>query len=183
MKLTKINKNQTTPITLATLLIILGLIIISLPILDIINLKFTLYFAFGTIAIFNLISYIITHKDKDLESILTFSISVFIIILIAILGVSETVNVAVILTIWVAVVSIIRLKKADYYDDRKNKAWIIQMVSLAIFIITGILTAINLNHSAEIKVLLFGYFFLINGILELIDPLILHLGKLNENSK
>lgn len=183
MKLAKINKNQKTPITLAILLIIIGLTIISFPILDIINLKFTLYFAFGSIALFNLVSYIITHKDQDIESILTFSASVLIIILIALLGLKENVNIAVILLLWVAFISFIRLKKADYYDDRKNKAWIIQMVSLAIFIITGILTSINLNHSTEIKELLFGYFFLINGILELIDPLILHLGKLNENSK
>ena len=88
-----------------------------------------------------------------------------------------------ILFIWTAFISLVRLKKADYYNDRKNKAWIIQMVSIAIFVLTGLLTAINMSYSSEIQILLFGYFFLINGILELVDPLILYIGKLNENSK
>ena len=69
------NKKQLTPVVLATFLIIIGVITISLPILDFINLRLTLYGAFGLIALFNLVSFIITYKDKDVESILTFLVS------------------------------------------------------------------------------------------------------------
>lgn len=177
------NKKQLTPIVLAILLIIIGVSIISLPVLDLVNLRSTLYVAFGLIALFNLVSFIITYKDKDVESLLTFLVSTAIIILVKILNLKEFFNVSMILFIWVAFISLVRLKKADYYNDRKNKAWIIQMVSIAIFVLTGLLTAINMSYSSKVQTLLFGYFFLINGILELVDPLILYIGKLNENSK
>ena len=177
------NKNKLTPVVLAILLIILGVVIISLPVLDFVNLKVTLFVSFGLIAIFNLVSFIITYKDKDVESLLTFIVSALILFLVGYLDLKKFVNVAMILMIWVAFISLVRLKKADYYNDRKNKAWIIQMVSIAIFILTGLLTAVNLSYSSTIQTLLFGYFFLINGILELVDPLILYIGKLNENSK
>lgn len=177
------NKKQLTPVVLAILLIIIGVVIIALPVLDFVNLKVTLFSSFGLIALFNLISFIITYKDKDLESLLTFIVSGLILFLVVYLDLTKFVNVAMILMIWVAFISLVRLKKADYYNDRKNKAWIIQMVSIAIFILTGLLTAVNLSYSSTIQTLLFGYFFLINGILELVDPLILYIGKLNENSK
>ena len=182
-KMNKLRKKQLTPIVLAVLLMIIGFINISLPILGVINLKGTLLMSFGFIAIFNLVSFCITYKDKDLESILTFVVSLGIMILSAIFDLSKNVNIAIILMVWVAFISLIRLKKADYYDDRKNKAWIIQMVSIAIFILTGLLTSLNLSYSGKIQTLVLGYFFLINGILELVDPLILYLGKLNENRK
>lgn len=179
----KIKKKQLTPVVLAVLLMIIGFINISLPILGVINLKGTLLMSFGLIALFNLVSFCITYKDKDLESILTFIVSLGIMILSAILNLKQNVNVAIIIMVWVAFISLVRLKKADYYDDRKNKAWIIQMVSIAIFILTGLLTALNLSYSGEVQTLVLGYFFLINGILELVDPLILYLGNLNEDSK
>lgn len=182
-KMNKLRKKQLTPIVLAVLLMIIGFINISLPILGVINLKGTLLMSFGLISLFNLVSFCITYKDKDLESILTFIVSIVIMILIGLLDLKQNVNVAVILMVWVAFISLVRLKKADYYNDRKNKAWVIQMISIAIFILTGLLTAVNLSFTSKVQILILGYFFLINGILELVDPLILYLGKLNENRK
>lgn len=176
-------KKSRTPIVLAILLIIIGVFILSLPILDLVNIRLTLLLTFGSIAFFNLTSYLITYKDKDLESLLTCIVSVIISFLIGYLNLSIAGNVAIILMIWVAFISLVRLKKADYYNDRRNKLWIIQMVSLAIFILTGLITSINLSYSSTIQTLMFGYFFLINGILELVDPLVLYIGKLNENRK
>lgn len=179
----KMNKKQLTPLVLAILLIIIGVIDLTLPVLGIINLKRMLLASFGLIALFNLISFIITYKDKDIESILTFIVSLLIMTLSCFLDLKQNVNVAIVLMIWVAFISLVRLKKADYYNDCKNKAWIIQMISIAIFILTGLLTAVNLSYTSKIQILIFGYFFLINGILELVDPLVLYLGKLNENNK
>ena len=49
----------------------------------------------------------------------------------------------------------------------------------------GILTAINLNYNSDIQILMLGYFFFTNGILEFIDPIIITLTKesTNENRK
>lgn len=176
-------KKSKTPIVLAIILIIMGVIIISLPILKFVNVRMTLLITFGLIAFFNIVSFIITHKDKDVESLLTFIVSGIIMLLVGFMDITITTNLAIILMIWIAFISLIRLKKADYYNDRKNRVWIIQMASLALFVITGLLTSVNLFYSSEIQTLVLGYFFLINGILELQDPLMLYIGKLNENRK
>ena len=71
--------------------------------------------------------------------------------------------------------SLIKLKKADYYNDRRNKTWILEVVTLILFILSGLLTTINLYYENDIQVLVLGYFYLIHGILELVDPLTIYL--------
>ena len=73
--------------------------------------------------------------------------------------------------------SLIKLKKGDYYNDRKNKMWIVEVISLVLFILAGLLTTMNLYYENDIQVLILGYFFLIHGMLELFDPLIIGLQK------
>ena len=67
--------------------------------------------------------------------------------------------------------SLIKLKESDYYHDRKNKIWLLNIVNLVIFIISGIIASLNLYYTQDIQILVLGFFFLINGILELMDPL------------
>ena len=82
---------------------------------------------------------------------------------------------ALTLFIWISLMSIIKLKKADYYNDRKNGIWILEIVCLILFILSGLLSTINLYYENDIQVLVLGYFYLIHGILEIIDPLVIHL--------
>ena len=44
-------------------------------------------------------------------------------------------------------------------------------IYLILFILTGILATLNLYYTNDIQVLVLGFFFLINGILELMDPI------------
>lgn len=176
-------RKQKISIILAILSMIIGIVIISLPILKLVNFKRTIFLSFLTIGIFNLVCFIYTHKDKDLESLYTFIACTLIAVLSLFLNFKKSINSALVLMLFVALLSFVRLKKADYYHDRKNKAWIIQMVTLSIFVLAGLLSSLNLYYTSEIKVLVFGYFFFINGILELVDPLILYLENLNENRK
>jgi len=67
--------------------------------------------------------------------------------------------------------SLVRLKKADYYHDRKNFLWMLHIITLCIFLLISLLTAINLYYSSSVQILMLGNFFFINGILDLIDPL------------
>ena len=57
----------------------------------------------------------------------------------------------------------------------KNKLWELNIVNLILFIISGILAAVSLNYTGEVQILVIGFFFLINGILELMDPLAAYL--------
>ena len=49
--------------------------------------------------------------------------------------------------------------------------WKLRIVLLLLFMLIGIVTSISLNYSDNVRVMVLGYFFLIHGILELIDPI------------
>lgn len=68
--------------------------------------------------------------------------------------------------------SIIKLIKVDYYHDRNNKMFYINMTSLILFLIIGVLTGINLFFDNTVQVLILGYFFIANGLLNLAEDAI-----------
>ena len=68
--------------------------------------------------------------------------------------------------------SLIKLKKADYYHDRRDRMWKLNILMLGIFILCGLLTSINLYYEADVQVIVIGFFFMINGILEMFDPIV-----------
>ena len=53
--------------------------------------------------------------------------------------------------------------------------WIFEVICLVLFILTGLLTTMNLYYENDIQVLVLGYFFLIHGMLELFDPIVISL--------
>lgn len=73
--------------------------------------------------------------------------------------------------------SLIKLKKADFYHDRENKMWILRLLILFIFIASGLLTSINLFYDNSVQILLIGYFFLVNSILDTISPLVEYISR------
>jgi hypothetical protein len=80
-------------------------------------------------------------------------------------------NLALVMLMWIIFMSLIKLKKCDYYHDRQKRIYILRIITLLLFILIGLLTVINLYYDAEIQVLILGYFYFIHGILELVDPI------------
>ena len=60
-------------------------------------------------------------------------------------------NLALVLFGWIALNSLAKLKKADYYNDRRDRMYKYGLLDLAIFLIAGIIAC--------------------NGILEVFDPI------------
>ena len=79
--------------------------------------------------------------------------------------------------------SLIKLKNADFYHDRENKMWILRLLILFIFIASGLLTSINLFYDNSVQILLIGYFFLVNSILDTISPLVEYISRGNKNGE
>ena len=115
-------------------------------------------------------------KEKDYESLFTSIISGIGIIATCLLELN-TKNIVLILMVWMGLMSLIKLKKADFYHDRENKMWILRLLILFIFIASGLLTSINLFYDNSVQILLIGYFFLVNSILDTISPLIEYISR------
>ena len=62
--------------------------------------------------------------------------------------------------------------------------WILRLLILFIFIASGLLTSINLFYDNSVQILLIGYFFLVNSILDTVSPLIEYISRgIYENNK
>ena len=167
-------KKYKLEIMVALISILTGAIALFLPFVGVSDCKTVLIVSFGLMTLVSALLYINKPKDKDYESLYTFIVSLIMLIVTFIIKIGPL-NLALMLLLYVMFLSLIRLKKADFYHDRRNRMWQVNIVTLAILILTGILTSINLYYQSEVQILMFGYFFLINGILELIDPLVLFL--------
>ena len=152
-------------------LLIIGIVVIILGITGYKNVKLLLVIIFGIYALLNLMQFALTNKSKDFEGLYTFIASLILCGISYYINFNFVNNITVVILGWVGMMSVIKLIKTDYYNDRKDKMWKIRLFTLIVFIVAGVLTSISLNYSSNIQVLVIGYFFFIHGILELIDPL------------
>ena len=169
-------RKQKVDLIIAIFLILIGVTLMIFPNFKILDLEVILFSVMMAYATLNLIQFIFTRDSKDYEGLFT---SIFSY-LIGVGGLyfdlfNGGVEMVAIILAWIILMSLVKFKKCDYYHDRKNKMWIIRIVTLIIFIVTGLLTCINLYYSNEVQILILGFFFYIHGILELIDPLSVYL--------
>jgi hypothetical protein len=102
--------------------------------------------------------------------------SIISLVVLGLLDVDENpFNMAIVLFVWVTLMSLVKLKKCDYYHDRHKKIWVLKMINLLVFILTGLLSVINLYYDHTVQLLVLGFFFFIHGLLELTDPVTMYL--------
>ena len=170
------NKKQKVELIIAAFLIICGSLVLIFPLFQFVKVKFIFISVLAVYGLLNLIKFILVRESKDYEGLFTTLASIVALIVVCFLDVDNVPwYLALSLFIWIIFMSLIKLKKADYYNDRKNKVWILEIVTLILFILSGLLTTINLYYENDIQVLVLGYFYLIHGILEFVDPLTIYL--------
>lgn len=156
----------------AVLLIVIGSVVLIFPLLNIINVKYIFIGVLTFYGIMNLIQFLLTSKDKDYEGLFTMFASIVALLIIALRSPDLTpLDLALTLFIWMSLMSLIKLKKCDYYHDRHKNIYILKIITLILFILSGLLTVINLYYQAKVQVLVLGFFYFIHGILELVDPI------------
>lgn len=166
-------KKQKVDTTVSLILLLIAVILLILPLFNFDNLNIIIPTIFGLYAIIHIVQYILTSSSKDNESICTGIVSLAIMILSIIIELNNTYKaLALTLMIWVSLVSLIKLKKVDYYHDKRDRMWKINAMSLAIFILSGLLTCINLPYDSTVRIIIIGFFLFINALLKLIDPII-----------
>lgn len=169
-------KKQKVDFTIAIILILIGICLLLIPLLKLTNIKITFISIMSLYSLLNLIQFVLTRKSKDYEGLYTMCASIIVLIVSIILKVGNSeLSLALSLMIWVILMSITKLIKTDYYEDRNDKMWKLKVLTLILFIITGLLTSINLYYEPQVQTLIIGFFFFIHGILEIIDPMVKYL--------
>ena len=155
-------------------LMLIAAIVLLLPSFKVNDLSFILKMIFGFYALIKFVQFILIMKDKDYESLFTSIVSLVSLISLFIIEPSNK-HLILVLMIWMGLMCLVKLKKADFYHDRKNKMWILRLFILFAFLTTGLLTGMNLYYESSVQTIIIGFFFFINGILDIIDPLALYL--------
>lgn len=164
-------EKQKVDFVIDLILIIIGMFNIFLGVIHFNNIKCLFVIIMILYAILNMIQYVLTKKNKDLEGLYTFFASLAIAITANFINFNNTNNLTLLLLSWVILMSVIKFLKTDYYNDRRDRMWKIRIFTLVVFMAAGVLTGISFNFTNDVKVLVLGYFFFIHGLLELIDPL------------
>ena len=166
------NRRTLVEFVTAWLLILIATVVILLPIFNITNVRIIFIVIISLYGVIHLVKNFLILNNKEYSGFSTAIASLVILICLLFIDINDSPwNLALLLFIWVILMSLTKLKESDYYHDRKNKVWVLNIVNLILFILTGILTTLNLYYTNDIQVLVLGFFFLINGILELMDPI------------
>ncbi len=152
-------------------LFILACVIMIFPILEINDVKLVLELIFGFYTLIKLSSFIIIFKEHDYENLFTGLISLGCLISLFLVSLSAK-NIGLIILIWLGVMALIKLKKADFYHDRSNKMWILRIFILIAFLSVGLLLGINLIQDKQVQILLISFIFIVNSLLDTIDPIV-----------
>lgn len=156
------------------ILLVFASVILLLPTLNVTDLKIVLTIIFSVYAFVKLMEFILTFEEKDYESLFTFLISSAGIIATNVMNLT-TKNIALLILIWMGVMCLIKLKKTDFYHDRKSKMWILRLFMLFVFLTIGLLTGMNLTEDVREQMIVIGNFFFVNSLLDTIDPIVVYL--------
>lgn len=166
---------QKIDIIISLLIILFGLIILILPIFDFTNTKFLSIIIYSIYTILGGIKFLFEEKTKDYDGIYLAISSVIPLIITIIFKPETSRQISLILSLWIILVSISKLKKIDYYHDRRDRMWKVRTFILGLFILTGLISSVNLAFSNPTQIIAFGYLTFIHGILELFDPILKYL--------
>lgn len=166
-------KKQKVDVTVGLVLLFISIVMLVLPLFNVSNLNIIMPLVFGLYSIVNIIQYLLTKESKDKEGMYTTFASLVAMLESIIFNMNENYKLtALLLMTWITFMSLIKLKKADYYHDKNDRMWKIRSLTLVLFILSGLLTSVNLFYDNEIRLIIIGYFFFIHAILEIIDPII-----------
>ena len=167
-------KKVVIDLIVSIILLILASIILLLPTFRIKDVKMVLLMIFSIYAALKFIQFIFIFKERDFESLFTGFISLLGFVSLLFVKIT-TQKLVLILLVWMGVMSLIKLKKADFYHDRENKMWILRLFMLFVFLVSGLLMGMNLAYERTVQITIIGFFFFINSLLDTIDPIVIYL--------
>ncbi len=85
-----------------------------------------------------------------------------------------TKNIILIFLVWLGLNSLVKLKKADYYHDKKDKMWIFKIFTLFIILSLGLIISLNLQTN-DVNIKLFSLFFMFYSAIDGIEALMLYI--------
>ncbi len=160
-----------TNLIVSFVLLLMGILMLIVPFLEFMEPNMLLYVVFSIYALVKIIEVIITKNNNgDYEDIFTaIACSLAAISGFKFISYDPPMVLSLTLASWVGIMAIIKLIKLDYYHDRENGMLYVNLITFSLFLLLGFLTSINLYFNETVQVLMLGFFFVINGLLNLAE--------------
>ncbi len=159
-------------------LILYGTFLLCSSYISFSNIKVFISLFFLFYGLFHLLAYLIDTKEKEYSNLWL----VFIGLVLAILSFywidfSISKSFAFLILGFSFFVSIVKLKKADYFHDRKSKFWMFVVSELLLFLLFSILTSLHFFYEESVLIIVLGFYVFGVGIFEFFESFILLLTK------
>ena len=102
-------RKEKVDLIIAILLVLLGSTLLVFPALKIVNVRNILLAVFVFYGVINALQFILTSKEHDYEGLFTTICSIIALIMLGTLGVNKPINLALIVFIWVILMSLVNL--------------------------------------------------------------------------
>ena len=159
-------------------LLLLGLCFLLFPLFQITDITLVFRLFLAVFAIVSVIMFVSQYKNKEYSSFSIFCISILLLIGSFLFPLTvEPKNLALSLLVWILFVSLAKIKRADFFHDRKSKIWCLEISLFFLFFLNGVCTCVNFAFSEVTSVLCFGYFTFLYGVLEIQESLLLYFTK------
>lgn len=114
--------------------------------------------------------YILTNKAKDSETIWVAIANALAAGAAIQYGTIESnILVSVSLSVWVLILTIIKLIKINEYRDQENTLMYFNIVTMSLFVLLGVLSVISIYREVVNINLILGFFFIVEGILHSLE--------------
>lgn len=167
----EIKLRDRTNIIVSFVLVLMGILMLIVPFLGFMEPNMLLYVVFSIYALIKIIEIIIVkNSTTDYEDIFTaIACALAAVSGFKFINYDPPMVLSITLASWVGIMSIIKLIKLDYYHDRENGMFYVNLVTFSMFLLLGLLTSINLYFNETVQILMLGFFFVINGLLNLAE--------------
>ncbi len=160
------------------LLVFYGSLLMCAPMFGFENFNFFVLGFFALFGILKCISGLFMEDKKDYTSLLNGVISlIFAIVLFFFDFITNPESFAMVILFFALCTCFVKLKKADYFHDRKSKFWLIEIASLVFFLLLSILFSLNLYYSNDVLFIFFGMYVFFIGVFEFYETLFFNLTK------
>lgn len=167
-------RNLVISILSAGLIFMMGLLYLTIPnyygleAMSVISTNDLLLSALLVYSVVKFGEYVLVGKNPTNENVfLTITASsVGIINVLLNVFVEPSMALSISLMVFTLGIILVKLFTMDYYHDRENGFWYVELIYLIIFTAVGIITSCNLFNDSILQTIMLGYYFIIVGVLE-----------------
>lgn len=160
------------------IIFMIGVLLMSYPALGMIKPVYYVSMTFYAVSFFTILAYFI-KRDKNNYELLLISLNNILIATFMFVFQSEISNLVLGTSMVVYTLFNISIKGiyVNKYKNENNYIWSTKLIELVLLVLVGMLTAINLYSEMSVITLMFGYYFITYGIINLMEPIYSYLIK------